>query len=82
MMLRFINVALIDSYIVLIFDSNPDNKLFGAGLFTTSWFIRILRYEMKERAEGNQNRAIFHFGLCVIAIMAIVAVGVIYTFGL
>ena len=82
MMLRFFYVALIASYIVLMFDSNPHNNLFATGLFTTYWFVRILRYGMKERAEGNQNRALHHFGLSIIAGMVIVAVGVIYLFGL
>jgi hypothetical protein len=82
MMLKFIYVTLIVSFIVLMFDANPDNNLFGAGLFTTYWFVRILRYGMKERAKGNQNRALFHFALSVIAGMAIVAVIVVYMFGL
>ncbi|WP_273854287.1 hypothetical protein [Guptibacillus spartinae] len=81
-LLRFIYVALIASYIVLMFDSNHDNNLLAAGLFTTYWFIRILRYAMKERAEGNKNRTLFHFGLSVIAGVAIVVVGVAYLFRL
>ena len=81
-LLRFIYVALIVSFIVLMFDSNPDNNLFATALFTTYWFIRILRYGMKERAEGNKNRALYHFGLAIIAGMAIVAVVVSYLFGL
>ena len=79
---RFINVALIASYILLMFDSNPHNNLFATCLFMTYWFVRILRYGMKERAEGNQNRALYHLGLSVIAGIAIVAVGMIYLFGL
>ncbi|MYL62237.1 hypothetical protein GLW07_02590 [Bacillus hwajinpoensis] len=82
MMWRFINVALIASYIVLMFDSNTHNNLLATCLFTTYWFVRILRYGMKERAEGNQNRALYYFGLAIIVGMAIVAVGGIYLFGL
>ncbi|WP_226654809.1 hypothetical protein [Pseudalkalibacillus hwajinpoensis] len=81
-LLRLFYVALIVSFIVLMFDSNPDNNLFAAGLFTTYWFIRILRYGMKELAEGNKNRALFHFGLSFIAGMAVLAVGVVYLFEL
>lgn len=80
--LGFFYVALIVSFIVLMFDSDPDNNLLAWGLFMTYWFVRILRYGMKERAEGNHNRALFHFGMAVIAGMAIIAVGVTYLFRL
>ncbi|MGG1686641.1 hypothetical protein [Pseudalkalibacillus sp. NRS-1564] len=81
-MWSFINVALIASYIVLMFDSNTHNNLLATCLFTSYWFIRILRYGLNERAEGNQKRALYHLGLAIIVGMAIVVVGVIYLFGL
>ncbi|TKD70757.1 hypothetical protein [Pseudalkalibacillus hwajinpoensis] len=80
--LGFFYVALIVGFIVLMFDSNPDNNLFAAGLFMTYCFVRILRYGIRERTEGNKNHALYHYGLAIIAGMVIVAVGVTYLFGL
>ena len=78
----FLYFVLLAGFLVLFFDSNPDNNPIGAGLFMMYWFIRILRHGLRERAEGHKNRALFHFGMAGFAAIVIVAVGVLYVWGL
>jgi hypothetical protein len=78
----FIYVALMVSFLALLFDSKSDNDLLGWALFTMSWFMKSLRFGIKERAEGNNNRALFQFGMSVIGGLIMVAVGIIYLFEL
>ncbi|PFG15056.1 hypothetical protein [Bacillus sp. es.036] len=79
---RFIYIALMGCFLVLLFDSESSNDLLGWAFFTMSWSIKTLHFGIKERADGNHNRALFQFVMSFIGGLIIVAVGVIYLFDL
>ncbi|MDQ0482497.1 hypothetical protein [Guptibacillus hwajinpoensis] len=73
-----IYIALIGSFVLLMFDSNSDNNLIATGLFVVYVFIRSLRGAIRERAEGNKKRALLYFGMSGSLAIAIIALAVKY----
>ena len=69
-------------FLILLFDSESDNDLLGWGFFTMYWFIKSLRFGLKEREEGHHTHALFQFGMAILGGIILFAIGVIYLFDL